>query len=532
MRSRNSRKFVTVSATLAFFASSPVQAESQVIPEPEWRSSFTVPVDHFSASKDKPSFQIRTLGYSKFAKLDGPIFFYSGNEGSIDSFWKNTGLPFAWAEEFGADIVFAEHRYYGESLPFGEDTFKTPEHMQYLRVEQTLADYAMFMKYYQESKGTKKRVMVHGGSYGGIIAAFLRQKYPTVFHMAIAASAPIPQIFNMVGGGRSPATFYTAVTHDARMADVQCPVKVQEAFAIVEKKFKSGEDLEYVQKKFNLCAKPTSKEWSHFMQYTRNAWTSMAMCDYPYPTDFLAKLPAWPIKAACKAVADAGDDVVQGLADAVSLPYATGDGACLDMYKLFIECADQTGCGAGNDANAWDYQMCADITIIVESNNKTDMFPERAWTVSSLVDYCLAKYGTQPNPTELSVRLGAFAFEDSPGSYTNIIFSNGLLDPWHPGGYLDDLSDSVVAIKIPLGAHHLDLRMANEADPKDVIEARNLEKAYAHKWLKTGRYPDAELEEQIAQARKQLQQTTERGEKVKLESSPVKAGAFSQEMYT
>merc|ERR1711862_502739 len=27
-----------------------------------------------------------------------------------------------------------------------------------------------------------------------------------------------------------------------------------------------------------------------------------------------------------------------------------------------------------------------------------------------------------------------------------------MLDPWHPGGYLSDLSDSLVAIKIPSGA--------------------------------------------------------------------------------
>ena len=84
----------------------------------------------------------------KHAADDGPIFFYSGNEGSIESFWANTGLPFEWAQEFGAEIVFAEHRYYGESLPFGKDSFSV-ENLQYLRVEQVLADYAMFMTAYQ-----------------------------------------------------------------------------------------------------------------------------------------------------------------------------------------------------------------------------------------------------------------------------------------------------------------------------------------------------------------------------------------------
>ncbi len=291
----------------------------------------------------------------------------------------------------------------------------------------------------------------------------------------------------------------------SRAANKECPGRVQQAFSALKGVFERGnakEIAERVQKPFGLCKTPKSNEWDHFLQYARNAWTSMSMCDYPYPSTFLAPLPAWPIKAACKAVmggkagrATASDDeAITGLANAVALPYtdSSNPDGCKDMYALFIACADQTGCGTGNDATAWDFQMCSDFSIITESTNTTDMFPERGWTADSLNQYCEKTYGVVPQPMEVATRLGAYGLE-SPAynrdAYSKIIFSNGMLDPWHAGGYLKSLSKSLIAVKIKSGAHHLDLRGSDkEHDPRSVIVARKIEKAYTHKWMNSYRW--------------------------------------------
>lgn len=64
-----------------------------------------------------------------------------------------------------------------------------------------------------------------------------------------------------------------------------------------------------------------------------------------------------------------------------------------------------------------------------------------------------------------------------------IPYSNGGLDPWSAGGVTQNVTDSLVAIVIPDGAHHLDLRSRNPCDPKSVQQARALEVHYMKQWI-------------------------------------------------
>ena len=64
------------------------------------------------------------------------------------------------------------------------------------------------------------------------------------------------------------------------------------------------------------------------------------------------------------------------------------------------------------------------------------------------------------------------------------IGSNGLLDPWHGGGVLHSIPEqNITAFVIPEGAHHLDLRSTNMADPVGAIAARSGELITIAWWI-------------------------------------------------
>lgn len=158
--------------------------------------SFDVLLDHFSFVQNK-TFALRYLINATFAaNEESPILFYTGNEGDIELFAQNTGFMWKAAADMSAIVVFAEHRYYGKSMPFGDESYKDPEHLGYLSSEQALADYAELLTFLNPN--TRRHVIAFGGSYGGMLAAWFRIKYPHLVTGALASSAPVLQFPDVV----------------------------------------------------------------------------------------------------------------------------------------------------------------------------------------------------------------------------------------------------------------------------------------------------------------------------------------------
>ncbi|XP_072244682.1 dipeptidyl peptidase 2 [Leuresthes tenuis] len=442
---------------------------------------FSQTVDHFNFnSMGNGTFNQRYLITEKYWKKGyGPIFFYTGNEGDIWEFALNSGFIIELAAQQKALVIFGEHRYYGRSLPFGKDSFNIPQ-VGLLTVEQALADYAvMITELKQQLAATDCPVIVFGGSYGGMLSVYMRLKYPNIVAGALAASAPI---LSTAGLGDT-RQFFRDVTADFENIATECSDAVRGAFHEL-KELAECQDYSRIQSELALCNPPSSIRDIHQLNgLLRNVFTLMAMLDYPYSTSFMGNMPANPVKVACKTMLR-GSDLLANLRDTAGIVYnSTGLLTCFDLYSLYVECADPTGCGLGFNSLAWDYQACTEIELCYESNNLTDMFPPMAFTEKYREIYCSKRWGVVPRPGWLQIQF----WGDALSTASNIIFSNGDLDPWANGGVRKSLSSSLIALNISGGAHHLDLRGHNEADPPSVTGVRKTESELIAQWVKMER---------------------------------------------
>ncbi|KAG2433173.1 hypothetical protein HYH02_012716 [Chlamydomonas schloesseri] len=415
----------------------------------------------------------------------GPVFFYLGNEADVTLYLNNTGLMWESAADFGAMLVFAEHRYYGESVPYGKAVKK---HMGYLSAEQAMADYAQLImelkEQYQMPPSTA--VIGFGGSYGGMLAAWMRLKYPHVLDGAIAASAPI---WNFLGEvpAFDPGSFAKGVTYDASELAGSAPACVDNVKATWDLLASYGGDdagRKFLAGGLRLCPGVPLKsagDVEYLRAWLGAAWDYMAMGNFPYPSSYITNghglLPAFPVRAACEPLAGGDDwsdaDLLDAMAAAVGVFYNhTGDLACFDPFA-------GTDPDSDHDANWWDYQWCAEMLMPFAKDGDSDMFWPEPFDLGASVEACQDNWGVTPRPLWATTQWGGRRI--AAGS--NIVFSNGLLDPWHGGGVLEDISDSMPAVIIPEGAHHLDLMFSHPDDPLSVIEVRKFQRESIRDWI-------------------------------------------------
>jgi len=469
--------FCTLSQAIEFGAQAPNSTNKKYLYETKF---YNQRIDHFNFLRND-FYKQRYLVNDTFwdTSREGPIFFYTGNEGDIEAFAQNSGFIWDIAPFFNAMVIFAEHRYYGRSLPYGNKSLTPdPNFNGFLTSEQALADYACLLHYIKtEVKGAKNSpVIAFGGSYGGMLAAWFRVKYPHIVAGAIAASAPVSQF-------DAPCdAFGRIVTSDYTAQGKFCSDTIRLSWAAIDSVTAglTADGMAWFNNNFKFCTPlTTADQVTKFKAYLNDLWTNIAMMNYPYETTFLMPLPGNPVNEACQRIekalskhfneTTAPKTVLEAIQAGVDMyNNYTGKAKCLELGE-----PDQIG------ADMWDYQACTEMIMPMCFDGIADMFEKAPWNETEVIEICQAKWKVKPRVKMADIMYGARELHGA----SNIIFSNGLLDPWSSGGILRSVSKSVIALLIPEGAHHLDLRGANEKDPQSVREARQIERKFIKKWI-------------------------------------------------
>lgn len=429
-------------------------------------------LDHFSFRPESYKvFQQKYLINRRFWRKGGPIFVYTGNEGDIDWFASNTGFMSDIAPKFRALLVFIEHRFYGESTPFGKKSHKTAETLGYLNSQQALADYAILIRSLKQNLSSEASpVVVFGGSYGGMLAAWFRLKYPHIAIGALASSAPIIHFDNIV-----PLTsFYDAISQDFKDASVNCFKVIKRSWEELDAVSTMKHGLPELSKKFRTCkglhSIYSARDW------LMEAFVYTAMVNYATAANFMAPLPGYPVEQMCKIIDGfpRGSSNLDRAFAAASLYYNySGSEKCFELEQP----TDDHG------LDGWGYQACTEMVMPMSCSNQS-MFPPYENDYEAFEEQCMSKYGVKPRPHWITTEFGGKRIETVLKRFgSNIIFSNGLQDPWSRGGVLKNISSSIIALVTKKGAHHADLRAATKGDPEWLKEQRRQEVVIIEKWI-------------------------------------------------
>ena len=241
----------------------------------------------------------------------GPLLVFFGGEGACEDFWDNSGALFDMARGLAAKVVFLEHRYYGQSLPFGAASYGDRQ-LRFLTVEQALADMSDLLANKQRLLGCAGGrgscdAVLFGGSYGGMQVAWHRLKYPHLSVGGVAASAPVDI---WPGEHKSAAFLEASLFTYYKYGSPACAAWMKRALERIHVYATaappSADGYALLGASFRTCEPLATQEGvARLLMYVNGAVSTMAMVDYPFAASFVTPMPASPVRHACDAAGQA-----------------------------------------------------------------------------------------------------------------------------------------------------------------------------------------------------------------------------------
>ncbi|XP_050448201.1 putative serine protease K12H4.7 [Cataglyphis hispanica] len=430
----------------------------------------TQPLDHFNY-RDNRTWLMRYQENSAFLRENSSILIMIGGEWEISNGFLQGGLMYEIGSKYKALMYYTEHRYYGKSKPTKDIS---TENLQYLNVDQALADLAYFIETKKKEKNLEKSsVIVFGGSYAGNMAAWARLKYPHLIQGALASSAPVYAKADFY-------EYYEVVTKSLGKYNEKCVEDVKTAFDSVEELLTAQDGPDKLKLYFNLCNVPNVKSPSD-LGYLMNTLAEVfaAIVQYDNVVDGQTK-----IAALCNTMTAAHlGSPLQRLARVVSKP-----DVCLDVnYNNFVEKYRDISWNSSviqSSMRQWYHQTCTEYGYYQTTSSDKSIFGT-LFPLSFYIDMCTDLYGDYFNDKILDsrVRRTNIMYGGQLPDLTNVIFTNGDIDPWHSLSVLEDLNTFSPAIVIKGSSHCRDIYSDEVTDLEDLKKARARIREIISKWI-------------------------------------------------
>ena len=377
---------------------------------------------------------------------------------------------------------------------------------QYLTYEQAMVDFVRLLAGFKRARHIDVPVIAFGGSYGAMLAFWLRQNYPHAIAGAIAASAPLRVFARWQTPDWDSSTYWATVTRGANATGgsaPRCSRNVRSAFDAMLAHGATADGRRKLTRIFTVCPRTPLKLISDVMRlYKLMVFTfdTLSMGNYPYSSNYLtggrAMLPPFPLRHACEELADDFGGDVDALLAALSaatqvVTNATGEEACVPLPT--------TDADDGQDCVLCDYFACTNANPLETEYARNgrvseggDMFLPHGdpssgvlggINVTEIEARCTRLYNASPRWHRMAEVYGG---ADAIAATTNVVYSNGFLDQWSSAGITwigpHSRTDSI-SLMIDDAAHHLDLMFSHPEDPPSVTKAREVERTYIARWV-------------------------------------------------
>ncbi|KAK0395769.1 hypothetical protein QR680_001419 [Steinernema hermaphroditum] len=440
-------------------------------------SYFTQELDHFNSTNSFQWKQRYWYNPTNYNPQNGINFLMIGGEGpEYSGEVTATDTPFGtWGKQFNAGLWCLEHRFYGKSRPFAN---QTTENLKYLHSRQALADLANFIQSMNaEHNITDPKWVVFGGSYPGALALWFRELYPNLTVGAVGSSGPVQAEMDFY-------QYLQVCEASIRTYDNNCADEIEKGFQQMVELMNTKQGRDQLTAYFTL--QPGLNDLPLTYNDIQNFYSTVFgsfQGAVQYNRVAGVYLKGGSIPDVCKLMVVTNRTPVQKLADvneyitefSTRQPFTyTANNFSDEVTALQDVTYDETGEAAAT--RSWIWQTCNEFGFFQTTDIGKNIFGS-VYPVNSDIILCERVFGSQfdVDYIKLAVNktLKAYGGRDNYNA-TNVVIPNGSFDPWHALGTYKSTDSSVVPFLINGTAHCADMEPTTAQDPPGLAVVRRL----------------------------------------------------------